>query len=325
MSRQFNRLWVLLYTLSISIPFLAQGQIDSGLMEAIQKCDVQALQQRLNSISNINAVDSNGANALMWAVYYCDVPVVKQLVKQGAKVVDKGVIYVDVQNDDYYTSLQGIAADKGKLELLQYLADSLHLPLNEKEYDPYTQKKDSWTPLYWAINGGQTDVVRYLLKKGADVHFLNEKDGSTPLILAALSADQHADWAIFDLLMKEGGKEKLGEKSNEIIQTAAELSKQGSVKGDWNKDLALQQLICQLRKIYFGENHFVYAASLNHRASLYQLTGRYEKALPLYEQAKAIAKSTKGAEHRFYAGIIHNLAYLYKEMGLYEKALPYLE
>ncbi|MBD0331374.1 MAG: tetratricopeptide repeat protein, partial [Chitinophagaceae bacterium] len=324
MNNRFNCLWVLL-TLLTSFPFLVKGQIDNGLMEAIKNCDTQAVQQRLKNNININATDSNGANALMWAAYDCDVPIVKQLVQQGAKVADTGVIYVDVQSGDYFTSVQGIAAAKGKLGLLKYLADSLHLPLDEKEYDPYTRKKDSWTPLCWAINSGQIEVVDYLLQKGANVHVINNSDGTTPLVLAATYAATNKDWSIFDLLIKRGGKEKLGDQADNIIYAAAELSQQSQAQADWNTQLALQQLIFQLRKIYFGETHLAYALSLNYLAYLYHLMGRYDKALPLYEQAIAIAKRTVGKEDNFYASIVHSLAYLYKQIGQNEKALSFTE
>ncbi|MBD0293705.1 MAG: ankyrin repeat domain-containing protein, partial [Flavisolibacter sp.] len=106
----------------------------------------------------------------------------------------------------------------------KYFADSLHLPLDEKEYDPYTQKKDSWTPLCWAINSGQMDVVSYLLQKGANVHVINHSDGTTPLILAAAYAGAIRDWRIFDLLIKSSGKEKPGIQADTIIHAAAALA-----------------------------------------------------------------------------------------------------
>ncbi len=96
------------------------------------------VQQRLMSKIDINATDKNGANALTWGVYYCDLPVIKSLVKRGARVVDSSVIYIN-EEVGYYSSLQGIAACKGKLELLQYLADSLQLSLNEKGFNPIAE------------------------------------------------------------------------------------------------------------------------------------------------------------------------------------------
>src|SRR3954449_8858121 len=96
MNRRLNYLWVLFSFFLTSFLLPAKAQIDSGLMAAIQNCNPQAVQQSLRGNININATDSNGANALMWAVYYCDVPVVQQLVRQGARVIDTGVIYVDV-------------------------------------------------------------------------------------------------------------------------------------------------------------------------------------------------------------------------------------
>src|SRR4051794_28746591 len=101
----------------------ADAQIDSIVLSAIKNCDAKALALRLKSNININALDKNGANALMYAAYYCNLPMVKYLVHQGAIAPDSGVIY---DKEVSFGSLQNIAA-KGKLNLLEYLSDSLHL------------------------------------------------------------------------------------------------------------------------------------------------------------------------------------------------------
>ncbi len=62
---------------SFLFQFQAKAQIDSVLFSAIKSNDLTGLQQRLKSKTDINAVDNNGANALMWAVYYSDLPMVK--------------------------------------------------------------------------------------------------------------------------------------------------------------------------------------------------------------------------------------------------------
>src|SRR5947208_16129212 len=96
----------------------AKSQIDSVLLSAIKNCDIQAVQLRLKNNININATDSDGANILMWAAYYCDVPLVKQLVRMGVQVTDTGLIYVDA-DEFYFGSPQEIAAYTGKVELLK--------------------------------------------------------------------------------------------------------------------------------------------------------------------------------------------------------------
>ena len=322
MGRCYQCLQIAIHTLLYLTPLLLQAQLDNRLLEAVKNCDTQAMPQRLNSDVDIHVTDSNGANILMWAVYACDLSQVQQLVRQGAVPNDTGLIYEDAQNGIYFTSLQGIAAAKGKVELLRYLADTLHLPLDEQEYNPATRKKDSWTPLTWAVSTGQTEVVRHLVGQGVNVNIIYP-EGTTPLVLAA----QKEDWTVFELLLQGGAIEKLGIHADTVKAMAARLAGQETVNGNgnWNKDLALQQLVLQLKRIYFGTNHFTYAATLNHLAYLYHLMGRYDQALPFYEQASAIALSTLGETHPFYAGIIHNLAYLYRTIGQDAKTRAYLE
>ncbi|MCU7548181.1 tetratricopeptide repeat protein [Chitinophagaceae bacterium LB-8] len=353
------RLWMLLpvYLLMVSSP--ARGQIDSTLFNTIKKCDPTALQQCMKSTVGMNVSGRNETNALMWAAYYCDLPLVRLLVQQGAKACDSAGINVD---DHYYGSMQGIAAGRGKLELLQFLADTLRLPLDEKEYNPKSLKNDGWTPLMWAVDAGHLDVVSYLLEKGARVN-IDDAEGVTPLIKAA----EKEQWLIFDWLLKAGGREKLGKQADSFMVAAAKVSQQGATKGDPNKQIMLRQFIVALTKACYGEEHPVYARNLNSLGNLYFQMGKYETALLpyqqaltirkkilgeghpeyattlndladvymrlgqyetsllLYEQALAIKKKVLGEEHPEYATSLNSLAYLYKEMGQYEKALPLYE
>ena len=47
-----------------------------------------------------------------------------------------------------------------------------------------TQDKDGWTPLMWATYGGNHEVVKELLRKGAAVHYTSN-DGLSALMLAS--------------------------------------------------------------------------------------------------------------------------------------------
>ncbi len=307
------RLWMLLpaYLLLVTSP--ARGQIESTLFNAIKNCDAKALPQNMKGSANINVVGRNGANALMLAVYYCDLPLVRLLVQQGAKANNSAGIHID---DCYYGNLQGIAAGRGKLELLQYLADTLHLPLDEKEYNPDNHKKDGWTPLMRAVEAGHLGVVSYLLEKGAQVN-IDDAEGSTPLIKAA----EKEQWPIFELLLKAGGWEKLGKQADSFMDAAAKLSKQDTAKGDGYKQVMLRQFVVELTKACFGEEHPVYARNLNNLANLYFQMGKYEMALPLHEQALTIRKKILGKEHPEYATSLNDLADLYMRMGQYETSL----
>ncbi|MBC8472325.1 MAG: ankyrin repeat domain-containing protein, partial [Planctomycetes bacterium] len=60
----------------------------------------------------------------------------------------------------------------------------------------------SWTPLHFAAEAGQTDVVKFLIAKGADVNAENI-NGRTPLLFAAFGADKgHKE--VVELLIENG-------------------------------------------------------------------------------------------------------------------------
>src|ERR1044071_6349438 len=88
------RCW-LLCAVPALFSFPAKAQIDTSLFSALKSCNLPAVQKAVVRCRNINAADSNGARALMWAIYYCDLPVVKYLVAKGAGVKDSGVIYFE--------------------------------------------------------------------------------------------------------------------------------------------------------------------------------------------------------------------------------------
>ena len=64
------------------------------------------------------------------------------------------------------------------------------------------------------------------------------------------------------------------------------------------------------------------ATDLNNLALLYQATGRYAQAEPLYQRAIAIGEKTLGPEHPDLATQLNNLAVLYQATGRYAQAEP---
>jgi tetratricopeptide (TPR) repeat protein len=59
-------------------------------------------------------------------------------------------------------------------------------------------------------------------------------------------------------------------------------------------------------------------------ASLYQVTGRYAEAEPLYQRAIGITEKTLGPDHPDLAIKLDNLAALYRATGRYAEAEPLL-
>src|SRR5262249_25489596 len=64
---------------------------------------------------------------------------------------------------------------------------------------------------------------------------------------------------------------------------------------------------------------------LNTLAMLYEATGNYGKALPLFEQARDLRRKLLTENHPDYADSLSSLALLYESMADYGKALPLFE
>ena len=125
-------------------------------------------------------------------------------------------------------------------------------------------------------------------------------------------------------------------KAGEYYQQAAELLADGEQKvsylneagrgfyyaGLYSQSEPLFQQALAIYNQVLGEQHPLYATSLNNLASLYYSQGKYEQAEPLFQQALAIRKQVLGEQHPLYAQSLNNLAELYRVQGKYEQAEP---
>lgn len=68
-------------------------------------------------------------------------------------------------------SLLHWAADRGSLDIVKYLIQSLKADINIKDVD-------GQTPLHYAASCGHSDVVKYLLEKGANANLLDNEQQS---------------------------------------------------------------------------------------------------------------------------------------------------
>lgn len=94
--------------------------------------------------------------------------------------------------------------------------------------------------------------------------------------------------------------------------------------GEYKKGIIVGEKAIDAAKLEFGETHPNYVTSLNNLAVLFQASGQYEEAEPLFIVALETWKKIRGDSSTDYALSLNNLATLYQIMGQYEKAEPML-
>jgi ankyrin repeat protein len=116
---------------------------------------------------DINAQKPDGETALYVAVNQGKDDVVKALINKRADV--------NIARINGWTPLM-FAAEKGHLTITQALLSAPRIDINAK-------KPDGATALHVAVNQGKDDVVKALIKQGADVD-ITDNDGQTPMMVA---------------------------------------------------------------------------------------------------------------------------------------------
>jgi tetratricopeptide (TPR) repeat protein len=91
-------------------------------------------------------------------------------------------------------------------------------------------------------------------------------------------------------------------------------------EGKSKSAIPMAERLAAIRKELLGDEHPSYVTSLNNLAVLYESTGEYAKAEPLYVHAKEIRKRILGEEHPHYVQSLNNLGLLYHSVGDYAKA-----
>lgn len=122
--------------------------------------------------STIDAADKHGSTPLLRAVSKGHMECFELLRRHGANVE----LLKRFRNSNYDNeSMLHITAEKGLLEMTKMLVEEYHLDVD-------CQDKDGNTPLHCAIGKERDEVVKYLLRKKANLFIENGK-GITPLTL----------------------------------------------------------------------------------------------------------------------------------------------
>ena len=129
---------------------------------------------------DVNAAESDGSTALLWATYKVDHELVRALLKAGAKA--------NVTNH-FGSSPLGEAVKLGDVDLVRVLLDA--------RADPNSPNQDGQTALMLASSIGSLKIAELLTAKGANVNAVESFRGQTALMWAA--AENHPD--VVDLLL----------------------------------------------------------------------------------------------------------------------------
>lgn len=187
----------------------------SLLERAVQAGNAQQVRTLLDQGVDVDAVNTKGSTALMWAVQYEHASIAKMLLEKGANPNAEnkaGYIALGKAAAKGYTAIVNLllgyganinqADENGRTALMnaaaQGHADIVQMFI-DKGVNVSQANKDGGTSLMEAAARGHVDTVRILLEHGADVNQA-DKDGWTALMQAV--AQGRAD--IVQLLVEKG-------------------------------------------------------------------------------------------------------------------------
>ncbi len=147
----------------------------SDLADAVMRHDAAGVRTLLRKKADVNAPQTDGTTALLWAVRYDDLDTADALIHAGAKV--------SASNRDGATPLQ-LAAINGSAAMIEKL-----IKAGADPNAPLSANGD--TPLMLAARTGRTDALNVLLESGANVN-ATEKWGGTTALMWAVS-ERHPD------------------------------------------------------------------------------------------------------------------------------------
>ena len=136
------------------------------MMEAVKGGDIDNVTSLLD-IDDINIQDNLGRTALIWAIRYVHIDIVRLLLDKGADP--------NIPDEFRKTPLIWASLGDGHIEIVKLLLD--------RGVDINIVSKYGQSALAYASYFGNTDIVKLLLDKGADPNIV-DNDGKTALMNA---------------------------------------------------------------------------------------------------------------------------------------------
>jgi hypothetical protein len=131
-------------------PVTVSANLDSELIQAVEKGDVVKVRSLLEKGTNANAKDSRGATPLHKAASQGNVHIAQLLIKHGADV--------NARNEHGASPLH--YSKNGEVAEL----------LIKHNADVEARDSDGWTPLHFAAEKGNLDVAKVLISHGASIN-----------------------------------------------------------------------------------------------------------------------------------------------------------
>jgi len=132
---------------------------------------------------DIDTEDNNGATSLMWAAFRGNLELVKYLVEHDAELYPKGIIWLNDEKTGFIGGVLHAAVHEGHMDIVKYLVEDVNLDINKGEYDNSTGKFSDVSPIYFAVDYGNINMIKYLINHGAELDKTVISNGEAMTIL----------------------------------------------------------------------------------------------------------------------------------------------
>ena len=197
---------ILLLFLSCSLPALLKAEEpENRLIEAIEKNNLQELQEQIPG-SNLNEVsEEDGLTPLIAAVMFGHSDMVQLLLKSGADP------NLGDQANGATPLMWGAVTDPGEIAAekgipIPSIQSKIQIVRTLLKSGAQANKKDQWggTALQWGADAGNIEIVKILIDAGAEINS-QDIDGFTPLIAATnFQTERHCE--VVKFLLSKGAK-----------------------------------------------------------------------------------------------------------------------
>ena len=182
---------------------------NTPLMLCAKSKQPETMNMLLDAGADVNFTNRKGATALSHACVMGHMDLAKQLVKRGAKI--------DTKPCELGSPLHW-AAGSGNIDMCFWLINDLNVPIDIVD-------TNGGTPLLVAIHSKHSDLVQFLVERGANVNHIVSRDQSTPLHIAAAAGTVEDVKYLLDSGANPEAKDKDGDTPLKVAEETQQKSK----------------------------------------------------------------------------------------------------